>query len=79
MSISKTSVDFYSKLNNLSIIKHDIRNYRKLNEKQLLYIQTSTTENEKIEIIELFNKCLYIVCKILIKDEIDEINKNKIN
>ena len=74
MNIPKIPLEFYAKLNTLSIIKDDIRNYKKLNEKQILYIQTSTTEDEKIEIIELFNKCLSIVCKILIKDEINELN-----
>jgi hypothetical protein len=69
MSISKIPVKFYSKLNTLSIIKDDIRNYRKINEKQFLYIQTSTTDHEKIEIIELFNKCLSVICDIFINHE----------
>ena len=69
MNIQKKPDSFYSKQNTLSIIKDDIRNYRNLNETQLFYIQISTTHNEKIEIIELFNECLSVMCTALLKDE----------
>ena len=72
MEFEKTQVSFHLKLNILSLIKDDICNYRKLNQTQVQYIKTSTTDDEKIEIIELFNRCLYIVCKILINDEFEK-------
>lgn len=72
MNISKTQVSFFLKINSLSLIKDDIRNYRKLTQPQVLYIKTSTTDHEKIEIIEIFNRCLYVICKILINDELEK-------
>ena len=69
MNNSKIQVSFHLKLTTLSILKDDIRNYRKLSQSQIQYIKTSTTDDEKIEIIELFNKCLSIICNVLIKNE----------
>jgi hypothetical protein len=53
----------------LSVIKDDIRNYRKLDESQLNYIRTKTTCDEKMEIIELINVCISVVCKLLMSSD----------
>jgi len=62
-------------VNRIKVIKDDIRNYRKLDSSQLSYIKTSLTEDEKMEIIELLNHCIEVVCKLLISgDEIIDIS-----
>ena len=42
------------KITHMNIIKDDIRNYRPLNNEQLLQVET-LTDTEKIELIKLYN------------------------
>lgn len=48
----------FLKVDYLHIIKDDIRNFRQLNKYQLSYIKNYLSQEDKDEIIELFNKAM---------------------
>jgi hypothetical protein len=53
-------IDFYE------IIMDDIRNNRELNEFQLKYIEESCDENQKLEIIKLYNECYKVLISLML-------------
>lgn len=57
----------YMDFNYITLIKDDIRNFRKLNEHQLQYIKTYVSDKEKTEIIMELVKSLN-VCIDVIED-----------
>jgi hypothetical protein len=53
-------IDFYE------VIMDDIRNNRELNENQIKYIEESCNENQKLEIIKLYNKCCKLIVSLIL-------------
>jgi hypothetical protein len=56
----------YFNLDYFEIIKDDIRNMRTLNKYQIDYIKNLSSD-QKNELIEIFNQCLYTINDLLMK------------
>jgi hypothetical protein len=56
-------------VNKLIIIKYDIRNMKNLNKEQIDYIKMNCSDNDKNEIIELFNDCTKLIIEIIMSTE----------
>lgn len=55
-------------INYFNLIKDHIRNYRKLNERHLKYINKNLDSEQKMEIIGIYNLCVETLIKILEKN-----------
>jgi hypothetical protein len=67
LSSYRTTRQVINEMDTLTTIKHDIRNMRTLNKQQINFIKYSISNNDKNDIIELFNHCITVAIELVME------------
>lgn len=63
----RTNGQLINEMDVLIIIKDDIRNIRPLNKEQIDFIKYTISDNDKNDIIDLFNHCITIIVDLIME------------
>ena len=61
----RTNKQLINEMDTFIIIKHDIRNIRTLNKEQIDFIKYSISNDDKNDIIDLFNHCITVLIDLI--------------